>query len=87
MDNTEKDSSNSPDGSGGSRSRVGLGLFWISGALLLYVLSVGPVVIMVRNGTISEPVARTVYAPLRWLDKYTPSEKVLNWYVNLWTGD
>lgn len=59
------------------------------GALLLYVLSVGPFVWGIRRGYISEPMAdalaKTVYYPLDWLYLNVDwCQAVFEWYLALW---
>ena len=58
-------------------------------ALLLYVLSSGPVVrLMIHEKAPLKPV-EIFYAPLAWLSQHDRniSGPFLNWYVGLWIGD
>ena len=56
-------------------------------ALLLYVLSFGPIGGLVQRGTISIRVAKrltTFYQPLVWLHANTPLQKPLELYTSWW---
>lgn len=61
---------------------------WILGAVLgllvLYVLSLGPAVAIVRRTGMGVDVATVVYAPLEWLYENTPLREPLGAYVEFW---
>ena len=63
---------------------------WTAGvltALLLYVLSYGPVWGLIYQGTIPEPVPKWLidfYQPVRWLRDNTPLKKPLTHYLQWW---
>jgi len=60
-------------------------ILWPIVILLLYVLSLGPVMMMMEKGHIS---ARNVlfrfYEPLRWAYEDTPLRKPLGMYLHIW---
>jgi hypothetical protein len=54
----------------------------------LYVLSVGPVARMYRNGGNVPRTVRVFYAPLAFLHEEVPiAERALDWYLKLWGVD
>jgi len=56
-------------------------------ALALYVLSVGPAVLLAKNrGNAAKNTVEQVYAPLVWLHRNTPLRRPLDAYVELWGG-
>ncbi len=74
-----------------SRSHGGAGVwaFWLGVAVLVYVLSVGPVVLVLDkmrwlNRPATEAALNKVYAPLVWAHEHTPLRKPLDWYIALW---
>jgi hypothetical protein len=76
-----------------SRSRViGWGcLWWVGLALVLYVLSSGPVLMVVHKRIIrlNSPTYRflaSFYQPLNWVANVTPLDKPLQMYWELWTS-
>jgi hypothetical protein len=58
------------------------------GIIVIYILSPGPVIGLIERGYISSDralaVVTKVYAPLDLLDRWPPSQAVLEWYVDLW---
>jgi hypothetical protein len=53
-------------------------------AVLVYVLSIGPVVGLAgRSGIPNEPL-RSFYAPLVWLVEHTSLVWPILWHVSLW---
>jgi hypothetical protein len=62
--------------------------FWIGvllpPAVLLYTLSLGPVVYLAERSGTGRETANTVYAPLLWLGENTPVGSPLDWYVDKW---
>ena len=53
--------------------------------LLLYLLSTGPLDVLIRTGVISrESYFLVPFEPIRWLHAHTPLEKPLEWYVAPW---
>lgn len=57
--------------------------------LVLYVTSVGPVVLAYER--LGHPAGvehfiDTFYAPLDWAHNHTPAREPLRWYVELWIG-
>ena len=63
---------------------------WTAGvltALLLYVLSYGPVWGLIYQGTIPEPVPKWLidfYQPVLWLRNNTPLKDSLDLYTSWW---
>lgn len=61
---------------------------WLGVALLpvLYVLSVGPAIMVVHKVPALVPVAQVIYYPLESLAMRGPEpfKAPLNWYANLW---
>ena len=56
----------------------------------LYVLSVGPVGMLVEKGHLGQTTAGVLeglYAPLVWLHEHTPLRRPLDWYARLWGWD
>jgi len=52
---------------------------------VLYVLSAGPVFLLINNGYLSDRTADIVYAPLRTLSDRVPAvNSFMEWYVDLW---
>lgn len=63
----------------------GVAIAAIFGLLLLYVLSVGPSVVVVNHGRLSEDVYYAVYAPLFWLcDESDAASEPIYWYIKKW---
>jgi hypothetical protein len=52
---------------------------------LLYVLSIGPAVLLRDSGRISQGTLLTVYAPIVWLTHFGPFNQVIEWYASLWS--
>jgi len=51
-------------------------------ALILYVLSIGPVAKMTISGNFPLTVYSSMYSPLRAIaSNYTPADRFLGWYV------
>jgi hypothetical protein len=61
-------------------------LCWSGAALVLYVLSIGPVVRLMFEGTISEEVIEAVYAPITWLGETKLGHDLLEPFVE-WYGE
>jgi hypothetical protein len=57
--------------------------------LVLYVLSAGPVFLMVHKGSISpgNGFVYGLYAPFGWVYANTPLQKPLGVYMHLWVPD
>ena len=56
--------------------------------LVVYPLSIGPLVWLVRHDYLSKQSSIFyAYMPLGWLeDQWPPFERALNWYAGLWGG-
>jgi len=72
-----------------SRGAVWVWLCWLAGAVILYVLSTGPVLILEDRGVISpggpaSGVIRSFYSPVRWAMGETLLRKPLGMYWHLW---
>jgi len=70
-------------------SEKGRNSFWLVGLalpvmLVLYVLSVGPVAMVVRPNGPGSQVAEVVYAPLGWLHDHTALREPLDAYIDFW---
>lgn len=62
-------------------------IFWPFVILLLYVLSIGPVLTMsYKRGSGADQFLGKFYAPLEWANEHTPLHKPLRMYMDLWTG-
>ena len=66
--------------------RLGSWCCWMSVALVVYVLSIGPVVKFMLKGPIPEEVVETVYAPIIWLGKTESVGKLMDGFFN-WYGE
>jgi hypothetical protein len=72
------------------RDLVWIWLCWLGVAVMLYVLSLGPVVMMVQKGFISPAIpenkfVRTFYYPIEWAGKKIPMLKhLMGKYLHLW---
>ncbi len=51
---------------------------------LLYVLSTGPMVVLVARKVVPEPVLETFYAPLGWVAEHTGSDDLIEGYIGAW---
>ena len=69
----------------GSKSYWGF-ILWPFLVVMLYVLSSGPVVLLLRKGIINEK-AWVIYRPLRWGYTSTPLWRPLGMYWHLWCPD
>jgi hypothetical protein len=72
-----------------SRGAVWVWLCWLAGILVLYVLSSGPVWMMVDKkllhfGTLGWRAVQVVYWPLGWAGDRTLLRKPLEMYWHLW---
>ena len=66
-------------------------LIAVVGLMMLYVLSIGPVALVLgrTHSTPSDPgtrIANLVYAPLIWADRSTGFHHPLRAYVRFWTA-
>jgi hypothetical protein len=68
-------------------------LVWGFALLLVYVLSIGPVAILIKNGWFDRHKsagkwAEIFYAPvILAYDKVPSFRESLDWYIGLWTGE
>ena len=72
-----------------SRSGAAVALAMVILLPILYVLSVGPAVMLVETtGTENElgPILEVFYFPVVWLHENTPLRGPLDAYVKLWEG-
>ena len=70
-----------------SRSRGGLWLLWLAGALVLYALSIGPMALLSDKGYFGRGPTRVlevVYSPLAWASRNAVLGKPLDAYLRLW---
>ena len=67
------------------KAGVGTAVAVVAAVLVLYVLSVGPALVLYDH---VPPSAQTViayaYVPVFWLDLLFPAKQPIMWYVNLW---
>jgi hypothetical protein len=57
----------------------------LSGVLVLYPLSIGPVSGLVEHDLVSQHRLRSIYRPLFWLSgRYDTAQDALIWYLRLW---
>jgi hypothetical protein len=69
---------------------LGVWLCYLGVAVMLYILSLGPVMMMVQNKSISPgsstfEVLDTFYHPLEWtVNKIPPLEHTIGMYLHLW---
>ena len=69
------------------RHRITRSVLAVVGALLVYVLAIGPLgYAQYRLGRPVGRVAETFYAPLKLLPKPRLLAAAFNWYVELWLG-
>ena len=54
----------------------------VPGALLLYVLSIGPAVAICPDD--APKAVEVLYGPIIWLNRNTPLHEPIEWYVDLW---
>ncbi len=55
---------------------------------LLYLLSIGPALLMAKNGVITSDQLHAAYAPLPWLVEKVPFlDSAIESYLWLWVGD
>jgi hypothetical protein len=66
--------------------RLGSWSCWAGLALVLYILSIGPVVKLMIKRVIPEGVVTTVYAPMIWLGETKSGKKILDPFFN-WYGE
>jgi hypothetical protein len=52
---------------------------------MLYLLSTGPAVALRNSGIISQATFISIYAPIGWLTRFAPFNRLLEWYLSLWT--
>ena len=52
----------------------------------LYVLSVGPAVMLRDGGRISQDTFLLIYATFILLTYFSPTNQVLEWYLSLWSN-
>ncbi len=75
-----------------SKSTVAYRVAWIGVSVLaavfmLYPLSIGPAAWLLRRDAISEETLFTIYAPLIWIGRASPTAAlVIGSYVDLWDG-
>jgi hypothetical protein len=62
---------------------------WISGVLLVYILSAGPAVKLADRGILDPSHLETFYVPLIWLAETSePVRDILIWYIfDLWNNE
>ena len=69
----------------GQQRRIGLWIALVPIVLLLYVLSVGPVLRVYPRALIRSRAVRGFYYPLVAVSQHSrPCARVLDWYVRLW---
>ena len=63
-------------------------IYWIAGFVLLYVLSIGPVAALCRNGYVSVNCCQALYLPLEALpiDRMPGATPALYAYVGWWAN-
>jgi hypothetical protein len=68
------------------RAREGLPLWatWLAALPMLYVLSIGPVVMIADKAGLSPRPFRKFYAPVIWLHDHTVLKQPIEWYAELW---
>jgi hypothetical protein len=60
-------------------------ILWLFVILLLYVLSIGPVMMLEQNAWIAEnQFEKPIYRPVQWIYLKTPLHKPLGIYLHLW---
>lgn len=62
----------------------GVIILWPVVILILYIMSVGPFMMMYDRELITNTRIMAVYEPLDWAYKYTCLHKPLNLYLSLW---
>ncbi len=51
---------------------------------VIYVLSIGPSLVLVRHDLITKEAFRWFYSPLDWLGWFEPFRRFIAWYLRLW---
>ena len=54
-------------------------------SLIFYAMSIGPAVMLRNSGVISQATFLWLYDPLGWLSHFAPFNRMLEWYLELWT--
>ncbi|PTX99685.1 hypothetical protein DB346_17840 [Verrucomicrobia bacterium LW23] len=57
---------------------------WIVAALILYVLSFGPVIALVEHYQVGREQAEYFYAPIIWAAHNTSMHYPIVWYAGMW---
>ncbi len=57
---------------------------WLVSGLLLYILSLGPVAVLVERKVMSQAVAETVYVPVLWLMEQVNADDAVEAYCETW---
>jgi len=66
----------------------GVGLAFVALCAALYVLSVGPTVMLRDRGYVSAVKLETTYTPLVWFcDRCPPIGEVVEWYAEKWASN
>jgi hypothetical protein len=68
---------------GGAGCAIGLVVAFVL-LPLLYVLSVGPAILVAKAIPSAEGFLQVIYWPLLLLHEYEPAKTVLDWYVAFW---
>jgi hypothetical protein len=84
----EQEEANEPHGRGSKLALITTAAVVLP---LLYVLSIGPVALVLNKthdfgGLISEKPLEAFYAPVVWLAMNTPLRRPLDAYMRFWTG-
>lgn len=69
-------------------SSMGAFLVWPLAVLILYLLCVGPFVMLVDRQVVSgkmEAMLEVIYAPVEWAYDSTPLHKPIGMYLHLWS--
>lgn len=81
---------NEEQSDGSARGAGWTWLFWFGVVAVVYVLSIGPVLLLMKKqgwpkSAATERILDVIYAPLDWAAKNTPLGTPLDWYCDLWT--
>lgn len=59
--------------------------YWLLGALILYPLSIGPMILLFDAIHAPDKILDTIYAPLKYLyDHFDWAKSFFNFYLHLW---
>jgi hypothetical protein len=61
-------------------------VYWLMGLLVAYVLSTGPMAVLIHKGALSRDAFGVIYYPLKLAANVPGAGPALEGYVRLWAG-